>query len=478
MRAIMLFPTWTFVAFFLVVFAAGWALVRRRRAWQGFMLAASYLFYAFWGSEFALLLAGYTVVNYLLGMAMMTARRRRGLLLALAVAVDLLPLAFYKYYGFFAFSLSELFGGEGVRGVLPLLDLVVPVGISFTTFRGISYVVDAYRGNVQEQPTLLEFSLFMSFFPYLAAGPIVRNSEVLPQFRAPVERRRIDASRALYLITLGLVKKVVIGDFLARGLVDGVFAAPGQYASLDVVIGIHAYAAQIYCDFSGYTDMAIGVALLLGVSLPRNFDRPYTAESLREFWRRWHMTLSRWLRDYLYIPLGGSRGSTLATYRNVILTMLIAGIWHGAGWTFAVWGLLHGAGQAVEHALIQRRKHRGLPPAVPSRTGLVARRIVTLEFVCLAWIFFRADSLSTAGAVIARTFTAWGSAPSVSWLVVLAVVVGIGFQYLPDRLTQWVEKTVSLRTPLLQGVVFGAALFAIVGLLGAEGMTRFIYIGF
>jgi len=344
MRAIMLFPTWTFVAFFLVVFAAGWALVRRRRAWQGFMLAASYLFYAFWGSEFALLLAGYTVVNYLLGMAMMTARRRRGLLLALAVAVDLLPLAFYKYYGFFAFSLSELFGGEGVRGVLPLLDLVVPVGISFTTFRGISYVVDAYRGNVQEQPTLLEFSLFMSFFPYLAAGPIVRNGEVLPQFRARVERRRIDASRALYLITLGLVKKVVIGDFLARNLVDGVFAAPGQYSSLDVVIGIHAYAAQIYCDFSGYTDMAIGVALLLGVSLPKNFDRPYTAESLREFWRRWHMTLSRWLRDYLYIPLGGSHGSTLATYRNVILTMLIAGIWHGAGWTFAVWGLLHGAG--------------------------------------------------------------------------------------------------------------------------------------
>jgi alginate O-acetyltransferase complex protein AlgI len=476
-RVEMLFPTWMFVAFFLVVFAIGWALVRRPRVWQSFMLAASYFFYAGWGWEFALLLAGYTLVNYLLGMALISAKRRRRWLLALAVTIDLVPLVVCKYYGFFAFNLSELLGGLGLGSSLPLLELVIPVGISFTTFRGISYVVDTYRGQA-DSPSLLEFSLYMSFFPYLAAGPIVRTGELLPQLGSRSRKDGVDASRALYLIALGLVKKVVIGDFLARSLVDGVFAAPGQYSSLDVVIGIHAYAVQIYCDFSGYTDMAIGVALLLGIALPQNFDRPYTAESLREFWRRWHMTLSRWLRDYLYIPLGGSRGSGVATYRNVILTMLLAGLWHGAGWTFLVWGLLHGVGQAVEHALARRRKRDGLEPAVLGKAGLIARRVVTLEFVCLAWVFFRADSIGTAGEVIARTFTAWRMMPSVGWLVVLAVVVGIGFQYLPQRLTDWTQGFLSRRHPLVQGVVFGSVLFVIVGMLGAQGMTNFIYIGF
>jgi alginate O-acetyltransferase complex protein AlgI len=360
---------------------------------------------------------------------------------------------------------------------LPLLQLVVPVGISFTTFRGISYVVDIYRRQT-ERASLLDLAVFMSFFPYLAAGPIARTSELLPQFKARSGPRQIDATRALYLIALGLVKKVVIGDFLARNLVDGVFAAPGQYSSLDVVLGIHAYAVQIYCDFSGYTDMAIGVALLLGIVLPENFNRPYTATSLRDFWRRWHMTLSRWLRDYLYIPMGGSRGSNLATYRNVVLTMVLAGLWHGAGWTFLAWGMLHGVGMAVEHALLARRKKKGLEPVVPSRAALVVRRILTVEFVCLAWVFFRADSISSAGGIIARTFTAWNVVPTVGWLVVLAILVGIGFQYLPARLTDWGQGFLSRRQPVVQGLVFGLALFAIVGLLGAEGVTNFIYIGF
>ncbi|OFW61098.1 MAG: hypothetical protein A2133_00515 [Actinobacteria bacterium RBG_16_64_13] len=318
----------------------------------------------------------------------------------------------------------------------------------------------------------------MSFFPYLAAGPIARTSELLPQFSSRSGPRRIDATRALYLIAMGLAKKVVIGDFLARSLVDGVFSTPGQYSSLDVVLGIHAYAVQIYCDFSGYTDMAIGVALLLGFVLPENFNRPYTAASLRDFWRRWHMTLSRWLRDYLYIPLGGSRRSTLATYRNLLLTMLLAGFWHGAGWTFVVWGLLHGAGLAVEHAALTWRKRRGVAPAIPGKAWSIVRRIITLEFVCLAWVFFRADSLSTAGRVVARTFTAWNAAPSASWLVILALVVGIGFQYIPARLTEMGEGFLSRRQPLIQGLAFGLVLFAIVGLLGAAGVTNFIYIGF
>jgi alginate O-acetyltransferase complex protein AlgI len=473
----LLFPTIKFVVFFAVVFALSWGLARRRRAWRLFMLAAGYFFYASWGWGFALLLAGLTIVTDLFARALARAPGRRRWLLAIAIVLELLPLAFYKYYGFLAFNLSTLFGGSDAASALPFLQLAVPVGISFTTFRAISYTVDCYRGDL-EPASLLETAVYLSFFPYLAAGPITRGREVLPQFRSLRRRTGVDATRALFLICMGLAKKVVIGDFLARTIVDGVFSTPGHYSSLDVVVGIHAYAVQIYCDFSGYTDMAIGIALLLGISLPINFNRPYTAGSVREFWRRWHITLSSWLRDYLYIPLGGSRRSQPRVFFNVVVTMLIAGIWHGAGWTFLVWGGMHGVAQAVEHGLATRRKRRGLPEPAPGKTGLALRRVLTFEFICLAWVFFRADSLSGAVAVIARTFTAWGTVTSFGWLVMLAIAAGIGLQYLPATVGDRLQLGLSRRPFVVQGVAFGLVLFAIVGLLGSEGVTRFIYMGF
>jgi alginate O-acetyltransferase complex protein AlgI len=473
----MLFPTGTFVAFFVVVFALSWALSRWPRAWKPFVIVASYFFYAFWGWKYAVLLAGYTLATWLLGWWLASGVRKRGWILALAIVLDLAPLAFFKYYGFIAFNLSELLHWFGLSGTASLTQVAIPVGISFTTFRGVSYLVDIYRRR-SARVSLVDFTLFMSFFPYLAAGPIARASQLVPQLATRSPARGIDATRALYLIALGLAKKVIIGDFLARSLVDGVFSAPGQYSSLDVVVGVHAYAVQIYCDFSGYSDMAIGIALLLGFVLPVNFNRPYTAASVREFWRRWHMTLSTWIRDYLYIPMGGSRGGRWATYRNVVITMVLAGLWHGAGWTFLVWGLLHGAALAVEHVVADRRQKRGLAPWTPGRLGSVLARVLTLEFVVLAWIFFRADSLGSAARVIAATFTAWGRAPSVGWLVVLAIAAGLGLQYLPAGLTDRLESFLSRRWPVWQGLVFGLVLFAIVGVFGAEGVTNFIYIGF
>jgi alginate O-acetyltransferase complex protein AlgI len=473
-EVLLLFPTGAFVAFFVVVFLVSWMLAKRPHVWKPFMFAASYAFYAGWGWVFMFLLLGYTVADWIMGHWLVRAKQRRKLILALGVALNLLPLFVFKYYGWLAFNLSELLGGHTV---LPLAQLVIPVGISFTTFRGISYIVDVYRGQAEEASPI-DFAVYMSFFPYLAAGPIVRSGELLPQFKLRGQRYKVDVSQALYLIVLGLTKKLVIGDFLARSLVDGVFATPGQYSSLDAVVGIHAYAVQIYCDFSGYTDMALGIALLLGFRLPVNFDRPYIAASLREFWRRWHITLSRWLRDYLYIPMGGSRKSTVATYRNVIVTMVLAGLWHGAGWTFLVWGALHGAAQAVEHYFMARNKKQGIEPSPPSGRRLFLRRLFTLEYVCLAWVFFRADSLGAAGSVIARTFTAWNKAPSFGWLVILATAVGIGFQYLPGRVTERIQTILSLRRPWVQGVVFGVLIFVLVGLLGAEGVTNFIYVGF
>jgi alginate O-acetyltransferase complex protein AlgI len=473
----MLFPTGTFVVFFVVVFAVSWALKRFPWAWKPFILAAGYFFYAFWGWKYAILLAGYTLATWLLGWWLASVSRRRGWVLALALVIDLLPLAFFKYYGFISFNLAELFHWFGLSGTASLMQVAIPVGISFTTFRGVGYLVDVYRGT-SERASLLDFGLFMSFFPYLAAGPITRTGELLPQFKTRGSAREIDVTKALYLIALGLAKKVVIGDFLARSLVDGVFSAPGQYSSLDVVVGIHAYAVQIYCDFSGYSDMAIGIALLLGFVLPVNFNRPYTATSMRDFWRRWHITLSSWLRDYLYIPMGGNRRGRMATYRNVVITMVLAGLWHGAGWTFLAWGALHGAALAVEHLLADRRKRRGLGPAAPGWFGVAARRVATLEFVVLAWVFFRADSISAAGRVIAATFTAWTRVPTLGWLTVVAVAAGLGLQYLPASLTERLQGFLSRRWPVVQGLVFGLVLFAIVGIFGAEGVSNFIYIGF
>ena len=279
-------------------------------------------------------------------------------------------------------------------------------------------------------PTTLEkFAVYLSFFPHLVAGPIVRPGELIPQFDTPRDPRRVDTSRAFYLIATGLFKKVVIANFLAANIVDEVFAAPGQHSSLEILIAIYAYAVQIYADFSGYTDMAIGIALLLGFSFPQNFDSPYAARSLQDFWRRWHMTLSRWLRDYVYIPLGGSRKGTVITYRNLMLTMLIGGLWHGAGWTFVVWGGIHGTGLALER---WRKDRPGYVPPRDTRARRTLERFVTFQVVCVAWVFFRADTFGVAWEMLSGLFTGWGSpSPLVTTGVLLAIAVGIGSQYLP-----------------------------------------------
>ncbi len=278
----------------------------------------------------------------------------------------------------------------------------------------------------------MTFAAYLSFFPHLVAGPIVRPGELIPQIQSPRDPRYVDTSRAFFLIGTGLFMKVVIANYLAANIVDEVFGAPNQHSSLEVLVGIYAYAVQIYADFFGYTNIAIGIALLLGFTFPQNFDAPYTATSITDFWRRWHMTLSRWLRDYLYIPLGGNRGGTLLTYRNLMLTMLIGGLWHGAGWTFVVWGGIHGT------ALIVERWWRGRPGFVerPWTRGRRAwHRFVTFQVVCFAWIFFRSDSFADAWDLIVRLFTAWGEpSPLVTGGVIAAIVVGIGSQYLPRRL--------------------------------------------
>ena len=352
--------------------------------------------------------------------------------------------------------------------------IVLPVGISFFTFMAISYLVDVYRGDF-EPVSLPRFGAYLSFFPHLVAGPIVRPGELLPQMETPRDPRRVDTSRAFYLIATGLFKKVVIANYLATHITDQVFAVPRSHSSAEILVAVYAYAVQIYADFAGYTDMAIGIALLLGFQFPQNFNSPYAAVSLQDFWRRWHMTLSRWLRDYLYIPLGGNRKGRVRTYVNLMITMLLGGLWHGASWTFVVWGGIHGTGLAFEHS---RRDRPGYVAPKPSRAGLWVRRLITFNIVCFAWIFFRSDSMHQAWEMITGLVTRWGQpSPLVTAGVLVWIVVGVGSQYLPKLLPQLLMARFSRLPIVAQAAVLGAALM-LANAMGPQGVAPFIYYRF
>src|SRR3954453_21222593 len=342
----------------------------RPRVWKPFILVASYVFYACANPRFCLLLGGVTPGTQAAARLIHRTEdeRRRSLILGVAVALDLGVLAVFKYYGFFVQSLAHGLDAVRLGLLLPLLAIALPVGVSFFTFQAISYVVDVKRGVVRPA-SLVDVAVYLSFFPHLVAGPIVRAKEFLPQLAEPRDPTRVAVGSGIALIGLGLVKKVVIADYLARTVVDPVFAVPQAFSGPDAWLAAYGDTAQIYCDFSGYTDIAIGLALLMGYVFPLNFRSPYRATGFRDFWRRWHMTLSRFLRDFLYIPLGGNRGGRAKTYRNLLITMVLGGLWHGAAWPFVLWGAFHGAGLIVEHAIGAERL-RGGPGVVP-RVGAV-----------------------------------------------------------------------------------------------------------
>ncbi|MGH9125165.1 MAG: MBOAT family O-acyltransferase [Acidimicrobiales bacterium] len=361
----MLFPTLSFAAFFALVLPASWLLMPHRVRWRVFMVAASWFFYGAADWRFVPLLAASTVANQLFALLIHRARGpARKAWAVLAVTVDLGALAWFKYAGFLSLTLQSSLNDLGVRAHVPLPEVVLPVGISFFTFQALSYVIDTSRRKIEPAP-FLDFAVYLSFFPHLIAGPIVRAAEFLPQIKKKIDPRRVDVARAFWLISAGLFKKVVIASYLGTYAADPLFGFPHQHAGVEALFGVYAYAVQIYMDFSGYTDIAIGLALLLGINFPQNFNAPYAAASLQDFWRRWHITLSRWLRDYLYIPLGGNRQGRTRTYVNVMITMLLGGLWHGAAWTFVAWGALHGIGLCVERA---RRENQDGKRAAPLST--------------------------------------------------------------------------------------------------------------
>ena len=470
----MLFPTLNFLLFFLIVAALMASLDRHFAQKKAMLVAASYFFYAQWDWRFCFLLAGSTVISYIAGLLIGGSAdpRYRRVVLAVGVTLHLVILGVFKYLDFLVLSANQLARVLGLQHELPFFEVLLPVGISFFTFHGISYIADVYRRDVEVCRAPLDMALYMSFFPQLVAGPIVRAAYFLPQLAHP-SREPIPVAAALLLILGGMVKKVIIANYLATELVDPVFGAPDQYGGPDLLLATYAYAVQIYCDFSAYTDIAIALAALCGFRFPRNFNQPYRSLRLREFWQRWHMSLSFWLRDYLYKPLGGNRHGRLNTYRNLMITMLLGGIWHGAAWKFVMWGALHGGGLAVER---MGQPWFGQRPA--SRFGAIVSWLVVFHFVCFAWIFFRAEDFTVAAFFIRGLGFGWGAPIQQAQPAMVALIlIGMAGQFLPPGSFERVGQAVA-RVPYWGlGAVTGLLLAAI-NALGPEGIAPFIYFRF
>jgi alginate O-acetyltransferase complex protein AlgI len=410
-----LFNTMAFFVFFAIVLLLYRALPWRQQNYM--LLAASYVFYGWWDWRFLLLLAASTTLDWYLALVIERAREYRGLAAAkravtFSVVANLAILGFFKYCNFFVGSAEHVLKSLGYDGPTWTLHIILPVGISFYTFQSMSYTIDVYRGELRASKSLAEFALYVAFFPQLVAGPIERATNLLPQIRRPRRPTRTDWEEGVLLFGLGLFRKVAIAD--PAGLIaDGYFAKPAEHSTVQLVAGLLLYALQIYNDFGGYSDMARGCARLLGFTLMRNFRHPYFATSMSDFWKRWHISLSAWLRDYLYIPLGGNRQGAVRTHLNLMITMLLGGLWHGASWTFVMWGALHGAYLIVQHTYAGivapfARMCLALPPfaqrsftTLPGASWLqTARRgaagIAVFVLVNIAWIFFRSPDFASA----------------------------------------------------------------------------------
>jgi alginate O-acetyltransferase complex protein AlgI len=412
----MLFPTAKFLAFFAVVFTVYW-LLGRHRGRMFWLTAASAFFYMSWNPWFILLIVGSTSIDYLVALKLNDVRsdRTRKSLVALSVGVNLGILAYFKYAAFALDSARDVSHWLGWSVPLPVAKAFLPLGISFYTFEAISYVVDVYRGKTAPVRNPFDYALYILFFPHLVAGPIVRANDFLPQLHRPkrFDWPRFQAGTQLFLI--GMFKKVVIADQIAL-VIDPVFADPGKFDTLALWLAALGYAVQIYCDFSGYTDMALGLAHTLGFKLPNNFNAPYLATSPADFWRRWHISLSKWLRDYLYIPLGGNRLGPTRTMVNLFITMLLGGLWHGASWTFVVWGAYHGLLLAIQRVIPTGWDRPLLRPV---------GAVLTFLAVCVGWVFFRAQTLADAGTILRGMVTptaGLGLAGDGNLLVVVCVI--------------------------------------------------------
>jgi alginate O-acetyltransferase complex protein AlgI len=472
----MLFPTIDFALFFAGSFALVWSLNNQNLLKKFVLLALSLFFYASWDWHFVFLILASGAISFAGGLYVDAAQSRpfRRTALAVCVALDLGILVYFKYLNFLVAQILNFAHLLSLDPALAFVNVTLPVAISFLTFHALSYVIDVYRGRVSPSRSPLDVVLYLSFFPHLVAGPIVRAHEFLPQLQRPGRAEDFSLGENLMLILGGLFKKMVIANYLAVRFVDPVFTDPSQFSRIDLIIATYAYAIQIYCDFSAYTDIAIGVAALFGYRFPQNFNQPYRALGFSDFWRRWHMTLSVWLRDYLYIPLGGNRHGEWATTRNLMITMLLGGIWHGANWTFLIWGAMHGLALTVDH-----RWQRSQTFARLNGNGFyqAIAWIVTFHFVCFTWIFFRSASLDDALQFLVGVWTDNGAGITAPWIVAPLLLAGAVTHLMPEATRRIAGAAFDRQgTPAQIALGFGA--LYVVLIMAPAASAPFIYFRF
>ena len=442
-----------------------------------FVVLFSYYFYYKSSGTYFFLLAVVTLSDFTLARLMERTERKgaRRALLITSLCINLGLLCYFKYTNFFYEMLAPLWGGQ-----FHALDIFLPVGISFFTFQSLSYTLDVYRGELKALRNPLDYAFFVSFFPQLVAGPIVRARDFIPQIRRPVVVTPEMFGRGVYFIAAGLFKKAILSDYISVNFVERIFDNPGLYSGIENLFGVYGYALQIYCDFSGYSDMAIGLALLLGFHFPLNFRSPYKASSITEFWHRWHISLSTWLRDYLYISMGGNRRGKLRTYFNLFMTMLLGGLWHGASWNFVFWGAIHGIALALHkfwRSLLGRDKHyqsRGIRRVL----GI----LLTFHLVCLCWIFFRNADFQNSMDMLGQIFTTFRPQlfPQLVegyWEVFALMALGYLLHFVPDSWERACTKTV-IRLPLLGKAVLMLAVIYLVIQMKSSEIQPFIYFQF
>ena len=476
----MIFSSFVFLFFFITVVTLCVVVPQRYR--KLVLLVASYYFYAYWDVRFTLLILASTLVDFVVGPLIHHARTRvlRRMFLFASLASNLGILFFFKYYNFFVDSAAQILSTWGLN--VTNLNIILPVGISFFTFQTMSYSIDIYRGKIKPVRNIVDFALFVSFFPQLVAGPIVRASEFLPQLKNPVKITRENLWAGFQIFLMGLFKKLMIADAVAP-LVDQVYANPAYFSSVTVWLAIIGYGIQIYCDFSGYSDMAIGCARMLGFRFNQNFNMPYLSRNIAEFWRRWHISLSSWLRDYLYISLGGSKKGNFRTYVNLLVTMLLGGLWHGASWNFVIWGGVHGIALGIHRAWNSRVTNRSSKTKTDSNDAnltivQVGRVGATLLFVLLTWVFFRAQDLETTLAIFRKLlFIDAGGTTWIYTYVIIAILFCVIGHIVGARRNA--DEHVYFRSPRSLSAAFAVVITCLtIFVFAPNNVSPFIYFQF
>jgi alginate O-acetyltransferase complex protein AlgI len=455
----MLFHTWTFAIFFIVLYPT-YLIIKNTRLRLPLLLAASYFFYACFNPLYPILILYSSLVDYAVVTAMEKWGRSR-IWLLISIVNNLGLLSFFKYGAFITDNINALLSWLGIPYIVPQPGILLPVGLSFYTFQSMTYTIEYYRGNIEREKNFLMYAAFVSFFPRLVAGPIERAKNLLPQLRRTPEVAPRDIADGFSLFVAGLFKKVALADYLAL-YVDKVYGAPEQYQSPALILATFLFCWQVYFDFSGYTDMARGLARMMGVRLMLNFNNPYLATGLGEFWQRWHISLSSWFKDYVYIPLGGNRKGRFNTYRNMFLTMVISGLWHGAAWTFVLWGVVHALGRCVTRELETTSFYQQKVPRI-------VKQLLVFGFVTFAWIFFRAESITDAWLIVARIFSS-GAADPYCPLLALALTFAVWlYQFVCESRLRRLLEPRPVRIAIIILMILYMAIFA------ASSEKPFIY---